>query len=201
MPVVIDDKKAGIGLDHVPGLVLAVIAGTDFAWNRTRESNQSWQGWLIYLLEWGWRGWRWSLPGRSGWAPAITILKKGQPTASASIPSSSFKWSPDNDVWELHNLRKDFSQAKDLAPTHPEKVEELKKAFAVDAEANKAFPIGGGLWSVIFHPEHAPGNRATEFAFTQEVVGVPEFAAPKVGAQGGGEGPGAKVRPAGLYRQ
>lgn len=94
-----------------------------------------------------------------------------------------FKWSPDNDVWELHDLKKDFSQAKDVAAEKPEKVEELKKAFAADAEANKVFPIGAGLWSAIFHPEHAPSNRAKEFSFTQEVVGVPEFAAPKVGAR------------------
>lgn len=94
-----------------------------------------------------------------------------------------FKWSPDNDLWELHDLSQDYSQAKDVAADHPEKVEELKKAFGVQAEANKVFPVGGGLWSAVFHPEDAPSNPATEFQFTQEVVGVPEFTAPKVGAR------------------
>jgi arylsulfatase len=94
-----------------------------------------------------------------------------------------FKWSPDNDVWELHDLSKDYSQAKDVAAEHPEKVEELKKAFAIDAEENKVFPVGGGLWSAVFHPEDAPSNPATEFSYTQEVIGVPEFTAPKVGAR------------------
>ena len=94
-----------------------------------------------------------------------------------------FKWSPNNDVWELHDLSKDYSQAKNIAADHPEKVEALKKVFGEQAEVNKVFPVGGGLWSAVFHPEDAPSNPATEFAYTQEVIGVPEFTAPKVGAR------------------
>jgi arylsulfatase len=99
------------------------------------------------------------------------------------LDPSIFKWSPDDDVWELHDLRTDYSQAKDVAADRRAKVEELKKAFDAQAEANKVFPVGGGLWSAVFHPEDAPSNPATEFQFTQDVVGVPEFTAPKVGAR------------------
>jgi arylsulfatase len=101
----------------------------------------------------------------------------------AGLDPAILKWSPDNDVWELHDLSNDYSQAKDVAAEHPEKVEELKRAFGADAEANKVYPVGGGLWSVVFHPEDAPSNPATEFEYTQEVVAVPEFTAPKVGAR------------------
>ncbi|MFI8748185.1 arylsulfatase [Pseudomonas sp. NPDC077186] len=99
------------------------------------------------------------------------------------IDPAILKWSPDQDAWELHDLSKDFSQANNVAKDHPQKVEELKKAFSADAEANKVYPVGGGLWSVVFHPEDAPHNPATEFHYTQEVFGVPEFTAPKVGAR------------------
>ncbi|EHK78015.1 sulfatase [Sinorhizobium meliloti CCNWSX0020] len=101
----------------------------------------------------------------------------------AGLDPAIFKWSPDNDLWELHDLSQDYSQAKNVAADHPEKVEALKKAFGVQAEAYKVFPVGGGLWSAVFHPEDAPSNPATEFQFTQDVVGVPEFTAPKVGAR------------------
>lgn len=101
----------------------------------------------------------------------------------AGLDPAIFKWSPDNDLWELHDLSQDYSQAKNVAADHPEKVEALKRAFGVQAEANKVFPVGGGLWSAVFHPEDAPSNPATEFQFTQDVVGVPEFTAPKVGAR------------------
>ncbi len=55
------------------------------------------------------------------------------------------------------------------------------KAFDVEAKANRVFPVGGGLWSIL-QPQYAPRNPATEFHYTQDVVGVPEFAGPKIGA-------------------
>jgi hypothetical protein len=58
----------------------------------------------------------------------------------------------------------------------------MKKAFDAEAKANRVYPIGGGLWSVL-QPQYAPSNPATEFRYTQSVVGVPEFAAPKLGAR------------------
>ncbi len=99
------------------------------------------------------------------------------------IDPAIFQWTPDNDTWELHDLSKDSSQANNLADANPEKLEELKQAFNVAAEENQVWPIGGGLWSVVFHPEDAPSNPATEFTYTQEVIGVPEFTAPKIGAR------------------
>ncbi|QRG07703.1 arylsulfatase [Xanthobacter dioxanivorans] len=101
----------------------------------------------------------------------------------AGVDPSIMTWTPKNDVWELYDLKKDFSQAKDLAATNPGKLDELKKAFEVSAKANKAYPIGGGLWSAVFHPEDAPSNPAKVFEFTQEVIAVPEFTAPQLGSR------------------
>ena len=98
------------------------------------------------------------------------------------LPKGIATWSPDQDTWELYDLRSDFSQAVDLAGKHPQKVAEMKKAFDAEAKANRVYPIGGGLWSVL-QPQYAPSNPATEFRYTQNVVGVPEFAAPKLGAR------------------
>jgi arylsulfatase A-like enzyme len=98
------------------------------------------------------------------------------------VDPSILKWSPDNDKWELYDLHNDYSQAHDLAKEQPQKLSELKKAFDEAAKANKVYPIGGGLWSVVFKPEAAPRNPATEFHYTQDVVGVPEGVAPKLGA-------------------
>lgn len=97
------------------------------------------------------------------------------------IDPSIAKWSPDNDTWELYDLNEDFSQARDLAKENPEKIKEMVTAFNATAEANKVFPVGGGLWSMVLHPEDAPQNPATEFFYTQDVVGLPEASAAKVG--------------------
>lgn len=99
------------------------------------------------------------------------------------LPPSIANWSPDNDNWALYNLNEDFSQSTDLAAKHPQKLAELKQLFDSEAKKNLAYPIGGGLWSVIWSPQSAPQNPATEFHYTQDVTGVPEFAAPKVGAR------------------
>lgn len=99
------------------------------------------------------------------------------------VDPAIFKWSPDDDEWELHDLRTDHSQAKNLAEADADRTKALKEAFRTEAEDNKVWPIGGGLWSVVFHPEDAPSNPATRFSYTQEVVAVPEFTAPKLGAR------------------
>lgn len=99
------------------------------------------------------------------------------------IDPSIYEWSPDNDIWELYNLNNDFSQAVDLAKENPEKLEQMKQAFDASAKENKVYPIGGGLWSMVLHPEDGPSNPATEFHYTQYVTDVPEGAAAKLGAR------------------
>lgn len=111
----------------------------------------------------------------AAWGPRIPWVP--------GLPAGIKDWTPDNDKWALYNLNEDFSQANDLAAEHPEKLAELKKLFLEEAKNNLVYPIGGGLWSVIWSPQSAPHNPATEFNYTQDVVGVPEFAAPKVGAR------------------
>lgn len=45
------------------------------------------------------------------------------------------------DVWELYNVEKDFSQAENLAAEHPEKVKELQEVFLKEALKNNVLPI------------------------------------------------------------
>src|SRR6476469_2028192 len=50
-------------------------------------------------------------------------------TPEAIAPYAPDVWDPDQDPAELYSLPDDFSQAKDLAAQHPEKVAELKELF------------------------------------------------------------------------
>jgi Sulfatase len=45
------------------------------------------------------------------------------------------------DVWELYHVREDFSQAHDLAATHPAKLKELQALFMKEAIRNHVLPI------------------------------------------------------------
>ena len=89
-------------------------------------------------------------------------------------------WDANKDVWELYDLSKDFSQASDLAAKEPERLAKMKELFLAEATANKALPIGGGLWTR-FHPEDAIGSPYRSWRFDATTTRMPEFTAPPVG--------------------
>lgn len=99
----------------------------------------------------------------------------------AGLPPGIATWNPENDKWELYNLNEDWSEANDLAAKMPEKLAQMKSMFLVEATKNKNLPIGGGLWTIIFHPEDAPATPYTEWTFSGLITRMPEFAAPKLG--------------------
>lgn len=73
-----------------------------------------------------------------GWT-AVTLHKGRRPwelTREGSI---------ETDVWELYNLKEDFSQSNDLAAKHPEKLKELQALFEKEAEKYGVYPLDGDL--------------------------------------------------------
>ena len=92
------------------------------------------------------------------------------------------KWDANKDVWQLYDLRNDFSQANDLAAKNPKKLTEMKALFLKEAKANKAFPIGAGLW-LRTHPEDRVKTPYTKWTFDASTVRMPEFTAPGLGGR------------------
>ncbi|MDG2082071.1 MAG: arylsulfatase, partial [Bacteroidales bacterium] len=97
------------------------------------------------------------------------------------LPEGISDWNPENDTWELYNIDEDWSQANDLSKQYPEKLAEMKNIFLVESAKNKNLPIGGGLWSVAYHPEDAPSTPYTNWTFSGRIERMPEFTAPKLG--------------------
>lgn len=89
------------------------------------------------------------------------------------------KWNPKNDVWELYDTRTDFSLAVNLAKKQPDKLEELKALFMRQAEENKVFPIGGGLY-IGLNPQEQKRTTNTEWTFYGDMTRIPESEAPNV---------------------
>ena len=89
-------------------------------------------------------------------------------------------WDSAQDVWELYDLRSDFSQADDLSAQHPEKLTELKKLFMSEAEKNKVLPLGAGIW-LRLHPEDIKSSPYRSWVFDSSTTRMPEFIAPPVG--------------------
>ncbi len=92
-------------------------------------------------------------------------------------------WDPQNDVWQLYHIEKDWSQADDLAAQQPGKLEELKSLFLIESTRNKNLPIGGGLWTMVLHPEDMPAPPYTEWSYSGDTRRIPEALAPKLGAR------------------
>ena len=88
-------------------------------------------------------------------------------------------WNPDDDVWELYDLKEDFSQAHDLAEELPEKLRVMKDIFTMKAAENKVFPIGAGLYTIAYHPEEMPASTLTEWTFFAGQSRIKEAHAPK----------------------
>lgn len=97
------------------------------------------------------------------------------------LPPGIESWTPDRDAWELYHLDEDWTQANDLAAEHPGKLAQLREVFAIEAARNSVYPIGGGLWVPVYHPELRISTPYREWTFTGDIVRMPEFCAPALG--------------------
>jgi arylsulfatase len=89
-------------------------------------------------------------------------------------------WDSSEDVWELYDLTKDFTQAHDLAAQEPKRLAKMKELFLAQAEENQVFPIGAGIWLRI-HPEDRVKTPYTSWRFDATTTRMPEFTAPGLG--------------------
>ena len=97
------------------------------------------------------------------------------------LPPGITDWTPDHDQWRLYNLDEDWSQANDLAAQMPDKLAQMKETFAIEAARNSVYPIGGGLWIPILHPELRISTPYREWTFGPDITRMPEFCAPALG--------------------
>ncbi|OBK16687.1 arylsulfatase [Mycobacterium asiaticum] len=87
-------------------------------------------------------------------------------------------YNPDNDVWELYYLPDDFSQARNLAAEHPEKLAELQQLWWAEAERNRVLPLLGGL--AVMFGDLPPLPPTTRFTFRGDVQNIQRGMVPRV---------------------
>jgi arylsulfatase len=87
-------------------------------------------------------------------------------------------YDPEQDRWELYYLPDDFSQAKDLAAQHPERLSELRELFWQEAERNRVLPLLGGM--SIFFGMLPPLPTITRFTFYGDVQNVQRGMIPRI---------------------
>lgn len=84
----------------------------------------------------------------------------------------------EDDVWELYDLREDFSQSVDVAADHPERLAELRDLFDREADRVGILPLRDARVSRTRMPRLSEGR--TSFTFHEGTIGVPESQAPRM---------------------
>ena len=79
-------------------------------------------------------------------------------------------WDPESDPVELYYLPSDFTQARNVADQHPEKVKELQELFWQEAEKYHVLPLLGGLTT--FFGITPPLPSQSRFTFYSDVQNV-----------------------------
>ena len=83
-------------------------------------------------------------------------------------------------MFQLYDLRKDFSQADDIAAKDPAKVAEMRKKFVAEAKKYQVFPMDASVAGRIVAPRPNVTSGRTEFVYTQPMVGLPQGDSPSL---------------------
>jgi arylsulfatase len=83
-----------------------------------------------------------------------------------------------NQVLQLYDLTKDFSQSQDLAAKYPEKVKEMKELFIAEAKKYQVFPMDASVAARIVAPRPNITAGRTEFVYTRPMTGLPQGDSP-----------------------
>lgn len=91
------------------------------------------------------------------------------------IRFAGFPFDGEQERWELYRVDDDFSQSRDLAAEHPEKLVELRELFEAEAERNGVYPMrdAGSARGGERRVPHALGARR-KMTYTRAHVRMPE---------------------------
>ena len=155
--------------EFVDGIKQAPIEGTSFAYtfdakNAKAPSRHRTQ----YFEMMG----QWALY-HEGWMLSTEVNRAPWEAFGAANPDPL-----NNQVLELYDLTKDFSQSQNLADKHPDKVKEMKQMFIEEANKYQVFPMDASVAARIVAPRPNITAGRTEFVYTRPMVGLPQGDSP-----------------------
>jgi hypothetical protein len=83
-----------------------------------------------------------------------------------------------NQVLQLYDLNKDFSQSQDLAEKYPDKIKEMKQMFIDEAKKYEVFPMDASVAARIIAPRPNITAGRSEFVYTLPMTGLPQGDSP-----------------------
>jgi arylsulfatase len=111
---------------------------------------------------------------RDGWMASRRMMTPYQ-SQLASVPNATAG------IWELYDLKRDFSQAVNIASAYPERLKEMQELFDSEAWRNNVYPSGPSVQQADATPSTVGGR--TRFTYYDDVpilswMAVPNLARP-----------------------
>ena len=137
-------EAAGIRApEMVDGIKQAPIEGTSFAYTfDAKNAKVPSRHKLQYFEMMG----QWALYD-DGWLLSTKVNRAPWEAFGPANPDPL-----NNQVFQLYDLHKDFSQAEDIAAKYPEKVAEMRKKFVAEAKKYQVFPLDASVAARIVAP-------------------------------------------------
>ena len=155
--------------ENVDGIKQSPIEGTSFAYtfdakNAKTPSKHKTQ----YFEMMG----QWALYN-DGWLLSTKVNRAPWEAFGAANPDPL-----NNQVLQLYNLDKDFSQSQDIAVQHPDKVKQMKQMFISEGKKYQVFPMDASVAARIVAPRPNITAGRTEFVYTRPMTGLPQGDSP-----------------------
>jgi arylsulfatase A-like enzyme len=154
--------------DTVDGIKQAPIEGTSFAYTFDEEADAPSHHKIQYFEMMG----QWALYD-DGWLLSTKVNRAPWEAFGAANPDPL-----NNQVLELYDLTKDFSQSQNVADQHPEKVKEMKELFIAEANKYQVFPLDASVAARLVAPRPNITAGRTEFTYTHPMTGLPQGDSP-----------------------
>lgn len=155
--------------ETVDGIVQAPMEGTSFAYTFDKENAAAPSRHKTQYFE---MMGQWALYDE-GW---LLSTKVNRAPWDAFGPANTDPLN--NQVLELYDLTKDFSQSQDLAGLYPDKVKEMKELFVAEAKKYQVFPMDASVAARIVAPRPNITAGRSEFVYTHPMVGLPQGDSP-----------------------
>jgi arylsulfatase A-like enzyme len=82
--------------------------------------------------------------------------------------------------WELYDLKKDWTQADDVAAKYPAKLKDMQKLFMQEAKKYQVLPLDASLITRLLTPKPSITAGRHVFTWTQPITGIPNGDAPSL---------------------
>src|SRR4029453_12354825 len=157
--------------EYVDGIKQAPIEGTSLAYTfDQKNAKEASRHKTQYFEMFG----QWALY-HEGWLLSTKVNRAPWEAFGPANPDPL-----NNQVLELYDLNKDFSQSQNIADKFPDKVKELKTLFMAEARKYQVFPMDASVGARLVAPRPNLTAGRTEFVYTRPMVGLPQGDSPAI---------------------